>query len=672
VRLEISLSAGDWQRQAHPGFWRASLPLRLPGADNARSRGFRLVSGSREFSALPYQTVKMSDGEAERFPRHAFRVGMDALLIRLARSERPAEETTLSFILRDGILRDGVLRDGGSANGRVRGLRFSGRGLQVWPGEALRVSVDVPLGAVLRFATTLDPMLLGPDADRRPTVFRIYQDRELVFEQVENDPLRPSLAWHAVELSRSDGPSELTFEVRGALAATSFLDPVVGPGEVGPRGQRPWDEPRADILVFMADTFRADNLSAYGGTLALTPNLDHCAQASVLFRRAWSVGTYTLPAHVSMFTGVMPYQAGLRTIAHALPEEMETIAELLSAQGYRTGAITDSGIVSRRFGFDQGFAYFHEDATTLEDTVERALAFLDADDGRPVFLFVHTYRTHVPYRVSEATRRSFGEALGITGEFAAIERGLLDLARERGHEAVDLEGLSLDLIRSQEASSAIEELRAHYLGGVADLDQGFGDLQRALEERRWFEHGWLVFTSDHGEAFGEHAEITHGKTAFEEQARIPLLIRGGGLAPRVVDLSASLVDLAPTLAEMAGLARHPAWVGASLLSLERDRPVLSFGGPSRSTFAVIEGARKVFGYEVDGAVDRERILGAFDLARDPAERVDAAANGEAWPAEMLRRFGPEVERALVPMVESRPARLSPEDLEELRKRYGAE
>jgi arylsulfatase A-like enzyme len=339
-----------------------------------------------------------------------------------------------------------------------------------------------------------------------------------------------------------------------------------------------------------------------------------------------------------------------------------TIAELLASAGYRTGAVTDGGFVSQRFGLAQGFDYFHEDHSDLRAAfaAERALSFLDADDGRPVFLFVHTYQTHKPYAVSDETRRLLGERLGIQGQFQEAEDRLMELIGRGTH-------IPADPAQAEEARALVQKTQAHYWGVVADLDREFGDFLRTLEERRWFDHGWLVFTSDHGEAFGEHGEINHGFTVFEEKLRIPLLIAGPGIVPHPIDHPASQVDLAPTFADMAGVPRRPEWRGESLLSIARDRAVFSFGLDPEGTISVVEGSRKVIGYEVERAVDESRVLGAFDLALDPGEQHRVPDDREAWPRDMLHRFGPEFQRFFQPIVEGRSALLDQQDLDELRK-----
>jgi len=644
TRLEMTLASSDWEEQSPPSFWIARPQLLMTGGGRTSGAEFRLTAGERAFAPAPRWK-----GE-KGFPTDSFFAEMGSLVVRLPKDERPPEGMRFSILLHTG-------------QGPSWGRRFSGRKLDVWPGEELRVRADVPEGSALRFATILEPML--GEGTTAPVTWSVLLDGEPLFSDGA-DAKRTLARWHAVPLPKT-GPVELTFRVSGPLAVTGFLAPVIGPLEIGSRGARPWDERRPDVLVFLADTFRADNLAAYGGELGLAPEIDALAAESRLFRRAWSVGTFTLPSHVSLFTGVLPFQAGLQTMQNSLHEDLDTIAELLSAAGYRTGAVTDAGIVSQRFGFDQGFDAFDEEQTTIESTVERALAFLDADDGRPTFLFVQSYRAHAPYHVSDETRREHGARLEMGPGYDDLMARLEELAR--ASELPPVDGVYPPaLVRMEAAAPLIAGLRALYRGGVIDLDRGFGRFRRELEGRRWFDHGLLIFTSDHGEAFAEHGELEHGERVFESKVRVPLFLHGTGIQPGVVHESASLVDLSPTIARAAGLPALPIWVGTSLLDLPADRPVLSFGFDGDHTFSVVDGDRKAIGFQTKGTVDSGRMVGGFDLARDPGELEDLRARGEAWPEEMLRHYRARVEEALQPLVHSQQqAVLDARDLEELGK-----
>ena len=648
--IETDLAREDWTFVERLDVWRAPVALRGAGLPAGGGAPQRLTAEGRAFEHAPPVELR---GSWELGPGGFF-AARDAVYLRLAAGEQPPASATLAVHAARGARSEG--------RHRVVGERFSGDGFDVWSGARTRVSVAAPAGSVLRLALALEPLFgVTGGATRvpaRPTLFRVSFDGRVLHEESVTAGEEPWTAWRALPLEGADGaPRELVLEVEGGLARTAFLAPVIGPARVGGFGARPWDEPRRDVLVFLADTFRADGMEAYGGRLGLTPHLDRFAREGVLFRRAWSVGTYTLPAHVSMFSGLHPLQAGIVGTRRALPDELVTLAEHLSANGFRTGAITDSVIVSQRYGLDQGFEWFDESHGELEATLARVRAFLDADDGRPAFLFVQSYRTHAPYHVSDETRAWWGRRLGIEGDYEALEREWEALRDPRG----------LDPARRQRRAWVVERLLALYRGGVVDLDRGFGELRSELERRAFLERGHLLFTSDHGEAFLEHDEIFHPGKVWEELARVPLVAGGGGLGTRLVEEGASLVDLAPTVAALAGVAPHAAWLGRPLLAPgTRAGPVFVYQcvRSEDATLAVVEGDRKVIAPEDAERVAAAEALHAFDLADDPHERRDARL--EPWAAELLRRHGARAAELMTPLVGEAAADLDAEDLAELR------
>jgi arylsulfatase A-like enzyme len=494
-------------------------------------------------------------------------------------------------------------------------------------------------------------------------------DGRVVFEHAQPWADRAVAAWHAVALPAGDD-RQLEFEVEGSLANTVFLEPLLAPEDAGQRGQRPWPDDRPDIVVFLADTFRADNMTVYGGRHGVTPNLDALAARSACFTRAWSTSPWTLPSHATLFSGYYPVQVHVAGEGRRLPDDVHTIAELLARAGYRTGALTDGGMVSARFGLDQGFTWFSERVRRvreIEEMLDEAQAFLDADDGRPTFLFMHTYRVHWPYRVSAATRAELGERLGIRGEAMALLADAFREAKEQGVPATrlvkDLKGFT----RTPRMLALSDELRAHYLGGVADFDRAIGGFLERMAASGFLDTGYLVFTSDHGEGFLEHGNLFHGGRLFEEQTRIPLLIAGRGLAGRTSDDPASLIDLAPTLAEMAGLPKLPDWPGRSLLAPLGNRALLSFesSGESGNSLFVVEELRKVM-LLPPGREPAERLLAAYDLAQDGGEQRDHAATDVTWPRELVEKHGAAITRALEPLFQGEEAVLAPEKQDELR------
>ncbi|MCZ6598896.1 MAG: sulfatase [Planctomycetota bacterium] len=457
--------------------------------------------------------------------------------------------------------------------------------------------------------------------------------------------------------------------MRRAGIALLVLAASCSGGDEPPRDERP------DIVLFLADTFRADGLSFYGGEHDVTPRLDAFAAESLRFQNAWSSSSWTLPSHVSMFFGLHPYQHGATRHGLKPGKDLTSIAEKLRAAGYRTAAITDSLYVSRRFDLDRGFEWFHEaEQRDLDATIERALEQLAADDDRPLFLFVHTYRTHEPYEASRETREEYGERLGIEGSWEGLLDELAEAHAERGDEATAerlrqgdfygaLRELALVVPGDQGSGTFLHRLKALYYGGVADLDRAFGLFLARIPSAA---NTWVIFTSDHGEAFGEHGGLFHGRGVWEENLRIPLLIRGPGLEQRTAREGASLVDLPHTIAEIAGIAPDPSWEGRSLLSLEDDAPVYLFDCAQRGTAAaavVDHGLKLVLPATREGIEGRE-LLHAFDLGADPGETNELGDDGRV--GALLDRRGDRLLELLTPHSDAETVLLDPEELRRLK------
>ena len=548
---------------------------------------------------------------------------------------------------------------------RIRGRAVAGEGLPVWSGGRVEVELAPDAPRFLSFGTCVE-QALAPPGDSR-AVFRVYVDGERVFEHEQEAGSAGSLVRHGLRLPDEPRPSRIAFEVDGPFAYTSFLAPILSTAEGdGPGAEAP---ARPDLVVFLADTFRADNLTVYGGNHGVTPNIDRFASEGLVFRRAWSVSTSTLPAHSSLFTGMFPLQTGVRGVGDRLPATVRTIAEHLSDAGYRTVAVTDGGFVSPAYGLDQGFEWFHSRKRTEGGTLGRLREALEEDDGRPLFLFVQTYRAHSPYEVSAEARERFGASLGLEG--LDYDRVMDELEEELGGvQEVDPADPRFPVFER-----ISRDLRRLYLGGCADLDTLFGEMLEDLAELG-VEEPAVLFTSDHGEAFAEHDRIFHTGRVFEEQIRIPLMIGGPAIEPGVSDHAASLVDLSLTLADLAGVAPHGEWLGTSLLRLDRDRPVFAFQGLGKeddlSSMGVVLGSQKLMVPERLRSPWEGPPQAAFDLRADPGETRDLSTT-EEWPAEMLRVYGPLLEDMMQPRVGSEAASPDPARLEELRALgYGGE
>jgi arylsulfatase A-like enzyme len=620
VWLEAPVANDAWQ-EAAADQWLAPAPL-CRAATSQRGDRALLRSGDTTYAT---RMAKKNADTLDGLEPGDFRADLRSVAVRHAPASAPPTDVTLALGVEPGRDVDGVQR--------IELGAWTGEGLLVWSNVDEEVPCDVPTGSVLRFAVVA-AALRNTDAGSNGTL-RVLLDGELLWEQ--SAPLT------GTELVHHEGPvpvgssgrrgARLRFELGGPPAIAAFFAPIVAPA-VARAIAAP--DPRPDILLFLADTFRADNMRTYGGRHDLTPTLDALAAESVVFERAWSPAPWTLPSQAAMLTGQLPPQIVAQADTGSLPDEVLTIAELLASVGYRTAAVTDSGLVSRHTGFDQGFELFDERLRPLEETEHAVDALLDADDGRPLFLFVQTYRVHQPYHVSDATRERHGERLRIPPGDEKPERDPADAPRTR-EELVAL------------VLQNVQNLQARYRGGVLDLDTWFARFHQKLVTRDFYSGGYLVFTSDHGEGFNEHGVTRHVGGLWEELIRIPLFIHGRNLAPRTVPHAAMLTDLAPTVAELVGLPVHAEWEGTSLLSLAEDRTLFSFERVDVGTgdMALIDGDRKLLTPATIDSLEAGNAGRAFDLAADPGELHDLFGT-DRWPSDLVRRSIPEVRRVLEP------------------------
>jgi arylsulfatase A-like enzyme len=398
--------------------------------------------------------------------------------------------------------------------------------------------------------------------------------------------------------------------------------------------------PARHVVVVVLDTARAAAFSCYGNPRPLTPRVDALAAEGTLFRAAYAPCFWTLPSHGALLTGLYPSRAGSTSESNHLPETALTLAERLAAEGWATGAFVRNAWLTRDRGFGQGFEVFvegwREDGGRSEfegerAAVDEALAWLarEAGAGRRCFLLVNLNLAHMPYTPPEELRTRF---LRDPPEPARLDR-LTGLTGGWGHLAGRLE---LDA-RDYAALRDLYEAEVHLADGLA------GRLVDGLEGLGLSGQTLLVVTSDHGENVGEHGMIDHVYSMYETTVRIPLVVRFPGRvrAGGTVDALASLVDLAPTVLDAAGVAAAAdGFDGVSLLG----------PGPAGRGAVFAENGRPVNGVELlrrhfpefdPAAIDRpQRMARAgghkliwnvglsaelYDLAADPGELVDLSA-----------------------------------------------
>jgi len=306
---------------------------------------------------------------------------------------------------------------------------------------------------------------------------------------------------------------------------------------------------RRNVILISLDTLRADRLGSYGNPDGLTPSLDRIVAEGTLFDHAYAHFPSTLSSHASLFTGQYPSQHGVGMNLLELGREVETLAPAFARHGYTTAAFTENAFVSSDFGFNLGFDSYHNGPATkgrageAGRTFERGIEWLERRPDAPFFLFLHTYEVHVPYAPEPATLSTVMEdqAVEYEGRFSSQCGGLVPIAYNSGR-----------IVLSAADRLQIERL---YDAEVVELDRQVGELFRQLERLGLLESTLVALFSDHGEAFYEHGLMGHGTSLYEEVMRVPLILHLPGVVPAAQHIGprVGLIDLGPTLAELAGI-----------------------------------------------------------------------------------------------------------------------
>jgi arylsulfatase A-like enzyme/Tfp pilus assembly protein PilF len=300
---------------------------------------------------------------------------------------------------------------------------------------------------------------------------------------------------------------------------------------------------RCNVLIVTVDTLRSDRVGGFGGTARLTPHLDDLGESGLRLTRTYASAPLTLPSHASILTAVSPPVHGVRTNGlFRLGAAPPTLATLLKAAGYRTGAFVGTFVLDGRFGLGRGFDVYDDrmdaarpgdpaDAAErrADEVVDRALAWILARTPHPApgtehpapstqhldqwFAWVHLYDPHEPYRAPEpyASR----------------------------HAPYDAE--------------------------VAYADAAVGRLLEGLRTANQLDRTVVSVAADHGESLGEHGERTHGVFVYDVTMRVPWILWAGARLHGASDALVRLIDLAPTVLDLVGIARPAAFEGTSIV-----------------------------------------------------------------------------------------------------------
>ncbi len=297
---------------------------------------------------------------------------------------------------------------------------------------------------------------------------------------------------------------------------------------------------RANVLIYLVDTLRSDRLGILGYPRPITPNIDRFAESSSLFLNAIGQSSWTKASVGSIFTGLWPPAHGAIGWKHKLSSEIETLAERLQADGYRTAAFVTNPNVVRTFGFTQGFDEYTRKLKRPSDEVNQMVFdwFEGRKDDDPFLLYVHTMDPHAPYAPREPFKSKFAPTADEIPQWQPRWRWPME---------------------------ALPYLSDLYDAEIAFNDASFGQLLGFLEERGLYDDTLIVFVSDHGEEFKEHGRWRHGANLHAETLNFPLIVKfpDQQVGTRV-ETAVQHIDLLPTILASVGLEIPEALEGRDL------------------------------------------------------------------------------------------------------------
>ncbi|MGC1872610.1 MAG: sulfatase-like hydrolase/transferase [Acidobacteriaceae bacterium] len=283
-----------------------------------------------------------------------------------------------------------------------------------------------------------------------------------------------------------------------------------------------------NVVLITLDTVRADHLHCYGYQKIKTPNIDALAASGVMFEKAVAQTPLTQPSHASMFTGENPNVHNVRdTGGFALQPSSVTMATILERHGWDTAGFISASVLTRLFGFNQGFATYDDqlDHRNSRDpvstraanvTADHAIHWLQQQSDKPFFLWVHFYDAHFPYDPPAEFREQYPE------------------------DPYDAE--------------------------IAFEDQQVGRVLDAVKQKSPAQKTLIVLLSDHGEGLGDHGEYEHGVFLYDSTVRIAWIMAGPGVPAGLhVQQQAREIDLLPTVLDLMGGRASSAVQGTSLV-----------------------------------------------------------------------------------------------------------
>ena len=386
------------------------------------------------------------------------------------------------------------------------------------------------------------------------------------------------------------------------------------------------------VVLVVFDTLRADRMSLYGHSAQTSPQLEAASGELLRYGSTKATAPWTVPSHASMFTGMWPSEHRAQWGSFSLAESHLTLAEILRSRGFCTVGLSANPFVSESTGFGQGFDVFKNfdrvPSPAILGAAEGVFDRAAATGCDRVFLFINLMDTHIPYNF-----QPHAEAFGVSDP--PIRDSGDKWAVSSGQRVLD--------------HGEIGQHRAAYDAAVRATDDLASAVLTMLRERGILDQTLVVFTSDHGDGLGQHPEMGHVLSVWEEQLDVPLVVRlpGARRGGEVFEPRVSLLGLTPSVLDWTAVPRPPELEDRPTLEETAEAAVIadyrsyfaeeqrSFNQKMRERYpALAERAshRHVLYCGRDKLIVSPRgATQLFDLAADPTEQRDLAdGGGSRW------------------------------------------
>jgi arylsulfatase A-like enzyme len=433
-----------------------------------------------------------------------------------------------------------------------------------------------------------------------------------------------------------------------------------------------------NVLLIIMDSVRASHLSCYGYLRETSPVIDRIAREGVLYEKAISVSSWTLPVHGSLFTGLYPSTHGLMVSKDALPDDLPTLATQLKSQGYQTASFSNNPYISDITKLTKGFDRVEDlwrvskphgierkKISKIKEKLERfgspaepliwMISYLqrirsiwkrrknEQDNGahlanekiaswlqevwdrsKPFFIYVNYMETHEPYNPPSSYQRRFMPKRYSPLRVARVGNQESILKRNARRRLQDL-----------------EILRALYDGEIGYLDSKIGELLDFIDSMGIMDETVIIITSDHGDSLGEHNQIGHRVALYDELLHVPLVIRYKPYFPSGTRIGqqVSLIDLYPTILELSGVNLNQNSPNAFFNLLEppskESRPfVIAENKKPKSYQGVVEQMVRTEEFKYIWKSNDQHEL--YDLINDPEELHNIVLSEKHIAAELAQ------------------------------------